>query len=409
MPKRGTTQARIAQPKLLAVITGQPSRNPLWCRKILVYTSVPRGEIQTQPGFAHTGVKGRRHRQDESELMISDLPSPREVSGVTRENFVTEVVERQVPAVMRGLGRDWNIVKAAQESPEAVVDYLGRFESGHTVEIAVSPHAEGGRLTYNDRLDGMNFTHEKTTVAGGLRRILERNPQHSDPNFAFQSLVIRELLPGLEHEVNTPFLPPTLQATIWIGSQVVVPAHFDEASNLAFAASGRRRFTLFPPEQVKNLYIGRLDFTPAGQPVSLVDIRAPDLDRFPRFAQAMEAAMSVELEPGDAIYVPSPWWHHVESLDRLNILINYFFSHVQIASAAPFPCLVHAIQALRHLPPAERDAWKAFMDHYVFETNGDPVEHLAGSHAGILGPKNPAVSEQIHQYLMGRLQGGGRR
>jgi hypothetical protein len=342
-------------------------------------------------------------------MMISDLPSPREVSGITRDNFMTEVVGKEVPVVMRGIGREWPIVKAAQESPEAVVEYLNRFEAGRMADFAISPHTEGGRLFYNDSLDGINFTHEKSTVAAGLRRILERDPQARDPNFAFQSLVIAELLPGLEREVSSPFLPPTIPATIWIGSNVVVPTHFDEASNIAFVSSGRRRFTLFPPEQVANLYVGRLDFTPAGQPVSLVDLRAPDLDRFPRFAKAMEAAMSVELEPGDAIHIPSPWWHHVESLGRLNILVNYFWSHVQIASAAPFTCLVHAIQALRHLPPGERDAWKAFVDHYVFETNGDPVEHLAGFNAGILGPKTPAVSEQIHNYLLGRMQGGRRR
>ncbi len=352
---------------------------------------------------AQTGLNGRHHRQDESELMISDLPSPKEVSGVTQDNFKTEVVDHHVPVVMRGIGREWNIVKAAQNSPEAVVDYLNRFESGRTAELAVSPHAEGGRLFYNDGLDGINFTWEKSTIAAGLRRILERNPQVGDPNFAFQSVPIAELLPGLEREVSNPFLPPTVPATIWIGSQVVVPTHFDEASNLLFVSSGRRRFTLFPPAQVGNLYVGRLDFTPAGQPVSLVDPRAPDLDRFPRFAKAMEAALSVELEPGDAIHIPSPWWHHIESLDRLNILINYFWSHVRISSAAPFTCLVHAIQALRHLPPGERDAWKAFMDHYVFETNGDPVEHLDGFNLGILGPKDPAVSEHIHKYLLDRL------
>ena len=49
------------------------------------------------------------------------------------------------------------------------------------------------------------------------------------------------------------------------------------------------------------------------------------------------------------------------------------------------------------------------MDHYVFGVNGDPVEHLAGSNPGILGPKTPAVSEQIHQFLLGRMQGTGKR
>ncbi|AGH44341.1 cupin-like domain-containing protein [Paraglaciecola psychrophila] len=87
---------------------------------------------------------------------------------------------------------------------------------------------------------------------------------------------------------------------------MTVAPHFDEASNIAVVAAGKRRFTFFPPEQIKNLYIGPLDFTPSGQPISLVNLRDPDLKRFPRYEEAYKNAMSVELNPGDAIYIPSP-------------------------------------------------------------------------------------------------------
>ena len=66
-----------------------------------------------------------------------------------------------------------------------------------------------------------------------------------------------------------------------------------------------RRFTLFAPELVDRLYIGPLDLTPAGQPISLVDLAAPDLARFPRFAEALPQAQVVTLEPGDALFIPA--------------------------------------------------------------------------------------------------------
>jgi len=87
--------------------------------------------------------------------------------------------------------------------------------------------------------------------------------------------------------------------SIWLGNRTCIAPHFDNTENLACVVGGRRRFTMFPPEQIRNLYVGPLDLTPAGQPISLVDVRNPDLSRFPRFAEALAAAEVAELAPGD--------------------------------------------------------------------------------------------------------------
>ncbi|WP_204333426.1 cupin-like domain-containing protein, partial [Proteus mirabilis] len=80
-----------------------------------------------------------------------------------------------------------------------------------------------------------------------------------------------------------------------------ISTHFDASDNIACVAAGRRRFTLFPPDQTANLYIGPLDHNVAGQPLSMVDMATPDFARFPRFREALAAARTAELEPGDAI------------------------------------------------------------------------------------------------------------
>src|SRR3546814_19620038 len=84
-------------------------------------------------------------------------------------------------------------------------------------------------------------------------------------------------------------------------NRIRVAPHYDLMENVACCVAGRRRFTLFPPDQLANLYPGPFELTPAGTPVSMVDPFAPDLDRYPRFAEAGTHARGATLEPGEAL------------------------------------------------------------------------------------------------------------
>ena len=55
-------------------------------------------------------------------------------------------------------------------------------------------------------------------------------------------------------------VPPRL----WLGNAIKVATHYDQMENIGIVVTGRRRFTLFPPEQVANLYMGPIELTPAG-------------------------------------------------------------------------------------------------------------------------------------------------
>lgn len=330
---------------------------------------------------------------------LEQLPSPREVSGISLDDFQDLVRGSYEPIVLRELANDWDIVKAASTSPESAAQYLKTFDTGQSLPLVVAPFESDGKMTYNEDHTGFNFTREQSTLSGGLERILSRSSDAGDPFAFFQCVPVSKSAPGLERDLHNPLVPANSKPHIWIGSRITVAAHFDEAKNIAIVAAGRRRFTLFPPGQVENLYIGRLDFTPAGQPISLVDPRSPDLEHFPKYRQALASAVSVELLPGDAIYIPAPWWHHVESQDRLNVLVNYWWDGAYAPSALPFTALVHAIQAYRHLPADERQAWKDLIDHYAFESHGDPAAHLAPHDPGILGPMSPQLAKHIDRWL----------
>jgi hypothetical protein len=194
-----------------------------------------------------------------------------------------------------------------------------------------------------------------------------------------------------------------VRESIWIGNRTCIAAHFDNIDNLACVVGGRRRFTMFPPDQIGNLYVGPLDLTPAGQPITLVDIRNPDLARFPRYAEAAAAAEVAELGPGDAVYIPALWWHNVEALEDFNVLVNYWWRDVPDYFDSPSNALLHCLLTVKGLPPAQRRRWKALFDYLIFQSDGPALEHLPSQAQGLFGDLTPAKAERIRAILLKNL------
>jgi hypothetical protein len=320
--------------------------------------------------------------------------------------FRTEIQARYRPAVLRGLVGDWPAVRHARQSPRAVCDYLKAFDSGADVNAILMPPGANGRVGYSDDLRGFTFVRNRLPISQVIDQLQRYLGAPNAPALAAQSAMISEAIPGFLAENRLPLLDPAILPRIWLGNNVVVPAHFDEAHNLACCVSGRRRFTLFPPEQAANLYIGPLDFTPAGAPVSLPSGRPADFDAWPRYRDALAAAMVAELEPGDALYIPALWWHQVESVGLLNILVNYWWGGaIGTAERAQSPsnCLMHCLLNMRQLDPAVKQAWKAIFNHFVFG-EADPAAHLPPHARGILGDLPPEAAARIRDALVTQLQ-----
>ena len=293
----------------------------------------------------------------------------RECRGVDARSFREEVVKRYEPAVLRGVVADWPAVRAFRESPAVFCTYLAQRDSGGEVDALRMPPSAKGRVFYNENLTGFNFTRERLPITGVIERIVKYAGMQNPPAVAAQSALIADCLPKFAEENVLPLLHPSVRPRIWLGSAAVTPAHFDESSNVACVVAGRRRFTLLPPAQVANLYIGPLDFAPTGTPLSLVDFRTPDFDRFPRFREALANALVAELEPGDAIYIPPLWWHHVESLERINALVNYWWMGAPDAPGeAPtaFDALHQCLKTFKDATPEQRAAWDALFGEFVF-------------------------------------------
>jgi len=338
---------------------------------------------------------------------LNPTPTPiREFSNVDDELIRREIFDSGRPAILRGLVKDWPIVAAARRSPQQVVDYLRSFDRGSPVDAIMTPPEVEGRVFYDEGMTGFNFMRNRLPISAVAEQVLRYSAFPRPPAVAAQSALIRDCLPGFSDANRLAVLGDAVLPRIWLGNAITTPTHLDEWNNIGCAACGRRRFTLFPPEQIANLYIGPLDFAPTGAPMSLVRLHAPDFTTYPRFRDALAAAVSAELDPGDAIYIPPLWWHHVESLESFNVLVNYWWHAlpgVATDAVSGFDSLIHAILNLRSLPAPARAAWRALFEHYVFGPPEVVTQHIPAHRLGLLGKLSAEDAARLAHYLAGRL------
>jgi len=332
--------------------------------------------------------------------MLDQLKRVHEIPAEGIRALPEDVASGGQPVLLKAAVADWPFVTEAKRSDEAAIAYLKRFDSGRPVDALVAPPSEQGRFFYRPDSKKMNFEVAPGTLADVLDAILEYRGSEEAPAIALQAVSGPDSLPGLEQENPNPLVPEGSQARVWIGNKVTVAPHFDVAENIACVVAGRRRFLLFPPEQTANLYPGPMDVTPAGVPISMAAMDDSELERFPRYRTALEAALVADLEPGDAIYIPYLWWHGVQSLGPFNVLVNYWFNRDEAAAAYPFVPLLHlAYRAFRDMPPEHRAAWRGLYDHYVFQMSGDPMDAIAGPHRESDRRADPAALGRFRQAL----------
>lgn len=336
--------------------------------------------------------------------MLPIATEVREVRGLGPQALPQEVLASTEPLLLRGLVADWPLTRAGLQSPTAAIDYLRGFARREApVAVMVAPPQVQGRYFYNDELNGFNFRTERPPLGTLLDALQHHLDDAQPPSLYMGSTTVDTYLPGLrgENDLNLAALDPL--CSVWVGNRTRIAAHQDVPDNIACVAVGHRRFTLFPPAQLANLYIGPLDLTPAGQPVSLVDFAAPDHARFPRFAEALANAQVAELGPGDAIFIPSLWWHHVEGLDSFNVLMNYWWRSTPAFMDSPMNALMLALMSVRDLPPEQRTAWQEIFRHYVFEPDADTAGHIPEAARRTLAPLTPEVARELRARLLQRL------
>ena len=323
---------------------------------------------------------------------------------VNYDQFHGEIIPLNQPAHIKSIVGHWPAVKAGAQSPEAIVDYLKKHDSEKVVSALVGDPSIKGRFFYQPGLTALNFQKAQVTMGIGLDRLLAIQQDPNPHVIALQAIPVDLVMPGFEQQNQQPLLDKSVGPTMWLGNRATVAPHYDIHDNLACVVAGQRKVTVFPPEQINNVYPGPMLVTPGGVPVSMVDTNQPDLGQYPNFTDAEKTAQEATLEPGDGIYIPALWWHGVESLHVVNVLINYWWGGMTNAGISPNDSLMHAMMSIANLSSEKREAWRYFFDYYVFKTRGEPGEDLPAELKDLVTNLSQEQQTQLKQFLGGQLK-----
>lgn len=335
--------------------------------------------------------------------MLENMQPIKILEDIVHDAIPQAVLESTVPLVLKGLVKNWPIVKTAEQSAEAGYNYLCQFYNGELVNTAIGDSDNKGAIFYNQDFSGFSHERARSSLTGAYNNIKNLHASGSSRAYYVDSAPVDMYLPGfrVHNDLNLGSFTP--RVSIWMGNKTTVSAHHDVPDNIACVVIGKRRFVLFPPDQLENLYIGPLDFNPAGQAISMMDLDNPDFEKYPRYREALAHAQIAELESGDAIYIPSMWWHHVEGLMPFNLMVNYWWTAFPSYLGSPQDAFTHALMNIRSLPADERQHWKNLFDHYIFDSSPENFAHIPQEKMGMLGDMDEMTARRIRSQLLNRL------
>ena len=322
-----------------------------------------------------------------------------------QSNHLTEeILLSNEPLLLKNFVHDWPLVKEAKKSDSAVISYLRNFDAKKPLTAMTGDPSIKGRIFYNEDLSGFNFDYRRVSLEEIFQKLTECSKLEEPPMIYVGSTNIDNWLPGFREENDITLGKHQPIASLWIGNRSRVAPHYDFPTNIACSVAGKRRFTFFSPEHLDNLYVGPIDFSPAGQPISLVDLLDPDYEKFPKYRNAESDAIVADLDVGDAVLIPSMWWHHVEARNDLNVLVNYWWRTTPNFMGSPLNVLQHAIMGLRDLPDEQRGIWKSLFDYYVFNQKEENISHIPENARGALNPMDENIADKIKNVLSDKFR-----
>lgn len=257
----------------------------------------------------------------------------------TAEEFDVLALRDAKPILLKGCLEDWPLYRelSRRNTANEKLDWLNSLIGHRRIHYTTIPPQQCGHLGFSENLDRQNFTlksSRRKTRFVDYSAVLRERLLAPELGTVCMLSVKTFMLPELE--LAAPELPyfsklRTLRRGVWIGSGGrVANLHFDPLHNMIATVEGKRRVVLFPPECTASLYPSPLDRGLGGAVASRARLLDADFERFPRLGAAMEQGYVAECEPGDLLYIPPLWWHHLETFG-LNVMINSWIHAVTLS------------------------------------------------------------------------------
>ena len=251
----------------------------------------------------------------ETMRALSDVPLDVDRrTGVGQKEFLDRYYSQNTPVLMTDSCDQWpalslwNPAYLAGKVGSVEVEVMAGRESDPDYEINANEHRF--MMPFDEfvaKIEGASRSNDTYLVANNKLLATEA----ALPLWDDFTLDERYLVPD----------PQRNQAFLWFGpAGTVTPLHHDVINVLFNQVDGWKHFILIPSLAVHRVYNNLAVY-------SAVDPLKPDPEQYPLFAGAQQ--IHLDVGPGETLFIPAGWWHHVEATDAsISIsFTNFAFSN----------------------------------------------------------------------------------
>ncbi len=222
-------------------------------------------------------------------------PVPR-VKNISKADFIAQYYKPQQPVLIENLTKSWPAYE------KWTLNYIQERSGDQIVPLYNNEPAKDKESVYAPKKEMKLYDYIE---------LLKTQP--TDLRIFFYELLKK--MPELRNDFEYPDIGlkffKKLPALFFGGGASKVFMHYDIdlPDSMHFHFDGHKSVTLFSPEQTKYLY--RVPYSIHN--LEDIDMDNPDFEKYPALQYA--EGMQVNMQHGDALYMPSGYWHYIKYLD----------------------------------------------------------------------------------------------